>query len=199
MSTQTNAIEVKSTAEHASKNISMLIYGPSGFGKTTLAGTLTGKTLIISAEGGLLSLHNKEIDFIAEKFASQKEELTVRKGIWIGFFQVLALLPGMSRSGATISGGLLFGLTREKAARFSFLLSFPIIFGSGFKKLLELSGSGALSDIGTSLFWGAITAFIVGLFVIHYLLKYLRNHTLNIFIIKLSIFNIEFIHTKEDG
>lgn len=121
--------------------------------------------------------------FVAEKFAVQKQELTVRKGIWIGFFQVLALLPGMSRSGATISGGLLFGLTREKAARFSFLLSFPIIFGSGMKKLLELGGSGALNEIGASLFCGAVTAFVVGLVVIHYLLKYLRNHTLNVFII----------------
>lgn len=121
--------------------------------------------------------------FIAEKFAKQSEELTVRSGVAIGFFQVLALLPGMSRSGSTIAGGLLFGLTREKAARFSFLLSFPIIFGSGFKKLLELNGDGALNEIGIALLCGAITAFVVGLLVIHYLLKYLRNHTLNIFII----------------
>lgn len=121
--------------------------------------------------------------FIAEKLAKQSQELTIKKGIWIGFFQVLALLPGMSRSGATISGGLLFGLKREDAARFSFLLSFPIIFGSGMKKLLELGGEGTLNDIGVTLFFGALTAFTVGLFAIHYLLKYLRNHTLNVFII----------------
>ena len=76
--------------------------------------------------------------YLAEKFAVQNEELTVKKGIWIGLFQCLALVPGFSRSGATISGGLIFGLTREEAARFSFLLSIPIVFGSGMKKLFEI-------------------------------------------------------------
>lgn len=69
-------MEVKSTANHVTKNTSMLIYGLSGVGKTTLAGTLTGKTLIISAEAGLLSLSNKEIDFIeleGDKLAHLRE------------------------------------------------------------------------------------------------------------------------------
>ena len=96
---------------------------------------------------------------------------------------MLALIPGMSRSGMTISGGLFLGLTREDAARFSFILAFPIIFGSGIKKFLELNGSDALSDIGMSLLGGGIAAFIVGILTIHYLLRYLRNHTLTIFII----------------
>ena len=74
------------------------------------------------------------------------------------------------------------GLTRENAARFSFLLSFPIIFGSGMKKLLELGANGVLNDLGYSLFLGAASAFIVGMFTIHYLLKYLKNHTLSVFI-----------------
>lgn len=120
--------------------------------------------------------------FIAEKFAKQNKNVTVKKGLLIGFFQSLALLPGMSRSGATISGGLLFGLNREQAAKFSFLLSFPIIFGSGMKKLLELSSDGLLNEIGLQLIFGSITSFLVGILVIHHLLKYLRNHTLNIFI-----------------
>ena len=121
--------------------------------------------------------------FLAEKFAKKNENLTVKKGLWIGLFQTLALIPGMSRSGMTISGGLFFGLSREDAARFSFMLAFPIIFGGGMKKLLELSGSGALSEIGLSLLVGALSAFIVGMFAIHYLLKYLKNHTLGIFIV----------------
>lgn len=142
------------------------------------------ETTFRSTELVALSLLAGSVLFlVAEKVATQSKELTVKKGVWIGFFQVLALLPGMSRSGSTIAGGLLFGLTREKAARFSFLLSFPVIFGSGMKKLLELNGSGLLNEIGVSLLSGAITAFIVGLFAIHYLLKYLRNHTLNIFIV----------------
>jgi len=122
------------------------------------------------------------IFYLAEKFAKQESVLTEKKGLWIGFFQVLALIPGMSRSGMTISGGLFMGLTRENAARFSFLLSFPIIFGSGMKKLLELGFGGAFNELGISLFLGAVSAFIVGMLAIHYLLKYLKNHSLSVFI-----------------
>lgn len=121
--------------------------------------------------------------FLAERFAKQDESLTVKKGLWVGLFQTLSLIPGMSRSGMTISGGLFFGLKREEAARFSFMLAFPIIFGSGMKKFLELSASGSLNEIGLSLFAGALSAFIIGVLTIHYLLKYLRNHTLGIFIV----------------
>jgi undecaprenyl-diphosphatase len=121
--------------------------------------------------------------YIAERIAKQNENLTTKKGLLIGFFQSLALLPGMSRSGVTISGGLIFGMKREDAARFSFLLSFPIIFGSGLLKFFELSNGGFENGLGSHLFIGGISAFIVGIFAIHYLLKYLRNHTLNIFII----------------
>jgi len=132
--------------------------------------------------------------FLAEKFAKQSENLTVKKGLWIGLFQVLALIPGMSRSGMTISGGLFLGLTRETAARFSFMLAFPIIFGSGIKKFLELGANGALDEIGLSLFVGALSAFIVGVLAIHYLLKYLRNHTLVVFIIyRLVIAGVIFV------
>lgn len=118
--------------------------------------------------------------YVAEKVAKQNMELTTKKGLWIGFFQSLALFPGTSRSGATISGGLILGLKREEAARFSFLLSFPIIFGSGLVKMLGLAGESAPLEVG--LLMGAITSFIVGIFAIHYLLKYLKNHTLSVFI-----------------
>ncbi|MFA6341209.1 MAG: undecaprenyl-diphosphate phosphatase, partial [Candidatus Paceibacterota bacterium] len=75
--------------------------------------------------------------YLAEKFSKQDKEISVKKGVWIGLSQCLALVPGFSRSGATISGGLIAGLNREEAARFSFLLSIPIILGSGSKKLLD--------------------------------------------------------------
>ncbi len=118
--------------------------------------------------------------FVAERVAKQNAHLTVRKGVGIGFFQALALFPGTSRSGATIAGGLILGLSREQAARFSFLLSFPIIFGSGLVKLLGLGGESVL--LNTELLLGAVAAFAVGILAIHYLLKYLRNHTLGVFI-----------------
>jgi len=82
------------------------------------------------------------------------QSLTLRKGIVVGFFQSLALIPGISRSGSTISGGLLMGLSREEATRFSFLLSVPILVGSGLKKLLGGRFYG---------FWGCFWAIIHGL------------------------------------
>jgi len=120
--------------------------------------------------------------YLAERFAKQNSALTPKKGLWIGFFQSLALIPGMSRSGSAIAGGLLLGLTREEAARFGFMVGFPILLGSGLKKLFELQTHGILLEIGLSIFIGALVAFVVGMLVIHFLLKYLRNHTLFVFI-----------------
>jgi undecaprenyl-diphosphatase len=112
----------------------------------------------------------------------QPDELNWRKGLFIGLFQCLALIPGISRSGSTISGGLFVGLDRSTAARFSFLLSFPIIVGTGLKKLLDLSVGGELSGLGLSLPAAFLSAFFVGLIAIHFLLHFLRSHSLLIFI-----------------
>lgn len=119
--------------------------------------------------------------FAAEKLASQDNDLSLRRGIAIGFFQVLALVPGFSRSGATISGGLIFGMKREDAARFSFLLSFPAILGSGMKKLIELYGGQALGEFGLPLAASFAVSFAVGLLSIHFFLRFLRRHTLHVF------------------
>lgn len=115
--------------------------------------------------------------------ASPSASLTIKKGIAVGFFQVLALVPGMSRSGATISGGLLLGLSREQATRFAFLLSVPIVFGSGMKKMFELENTGALSSEWLPLLLGSLVAFCVGLSAIHFMLRFLRTHTLVPFVI----------------
>jgi len=121
--------------------------------------------------------------FVAERLAKQIEKLSVSRGFLIGLFQALALIPGMSRSGATISGGLLLGLTREAAARFAFLLSFPIILGAGTLKALELGNIGAFSVIGIPLLTGAAAAFLSGILAIHFLITYLKRHTLDVFIV----------------
>lgn len=122
------------------------------------------------------------IMFVAEKTATQSEKVTQMKGLKIGFYQALALIPGMSRSGMTIAGGLKAGLSREEATRFSFLLAFPILLGSGLKKLLDLFTSGVIDSVGTGLIFGSITAFVVGLGAIHFLIKFLKSHTLNVFV-----------------
>ncbi len=118
--------------------------------------------------------------YIAEKTYRQSRTVSVLSGLKIGLYQCLALVPGVSRSGATISGGLIAGLSREQAVRFSFLLSFPIILGSGLKKLLDLikAGGAFTLPLGVSF----VVSFVVGLICIHYLLKYLRGHSLSIFI-----------------
>ncbi|MFA4987884.1 MAG: undecaprenyl-diphosphatase UppP [Candidatus Brocadiia bacterium] len=118
----------------------------------------------------------------AEACARQDSFLTWKKGVVIGLFQSLALVPGISRSGSTISGGLFCGLKRDEAARFGFLLAFPIIAGSGLLKLFELFSEGAVADLGIGLAAGFIASFLVGLAVIHFLLKFLRKHTLTVFI-----------------
>jgi undecaprenyl-diphosphatase len=98
-------------------------------------------------------------------------------GFKIGLFQVLALVPGMSRSGATIAGGMVLGLTRFEAARFAFLLSIPIISGAGTKKLLELIVSDEVI-VWSPLVVGTGVSFITSLVAIHFLLTFVRSHTL---------------------
>ena len=120
-------------------------------------------------------------EWVAKKIP--QSEITPRMGLKIGFFQALALIPGMSRSGMSISGGLLLGLKRDEAARFAFLLSLPIIVGAGGLSALRLGFSGLLSEIGSALIVGAIAAFVTGWLAIHYLLKYLKNHTLGVFVV----------------
>ena len=118
----------------------------------------------------------------SQKFATKNQILTVGRGVVVGFFQCLALVPGVSRSGATISGGLIAGLTYEEAVRFSFLLSLPILLGSGIKKLLEVRHEIFSTDYGSSLLLGSVVAFIVGFISINFLIKYLKTHNLNLFI-----------------
>ena len=104
-------------------------------------------------------------------------DIDTKMGLKIGLFQSLALIPGMSRSGATIAGGMLLGLTRVEATRFAFLLAVPVILGAGAKKLLELisfNGDVAWMPIVV----GAVTAFVVGLMAIHFMLGFVKNHTL---------------------
>lgn len=115
------------------------------------------------------------IMLLSEFFATQDKTLNLKNGFTIGLFQCLALVPGMSRSGMTISGGLFTGLNREEATRFSFLLSFPIILGSGLKKVFDIQ----TFDLSFGLAF--ITAFIVGLAAIHFLIKFLKTHTLRTF------------------
>ncbi len=104
--------------------------------------------------------------------------------IVIGIAQAIALIPGTSRSGVTLTAGVFQGLTREAAVRFSFLMSLPIIGGAGLYKGLQLIGDGFGDEIGASQFGiGIVTSFITGYFAIAWLLEYLKTGTLTPFVI----------------
>lgn len=102
------------------------------------------------------------------------DSITWKDALLVGFAQAVALIPGTSRSGATITAGLFLGLTREAASRFSFLLAIPITALAAAVKLLELGVSDV--DVAWSAFFlGGVTAFITALLAIHYFLKWLNR------------------------
>ena len=121
---------------------------------------------------------------IAEKAASFKKEIkdiTIKDSLLIGLVQVFSLIPGASRSGVTITGGLFVGLTRETAARFSFLISVPAVFASGLFQLYEALGYLDNSMI-LSLVIATIFSAISGYLAIDFLLKFLRKYSTFVFI-----------------
>ena len=122
--------------------------------------------------------------FVSEKFSLKKKDvydLNWITALIIGISQVLAFIPGTSRSGITIIAGLAVGLKRRSAASFSFLLSVPIILGANLKKIPSLSEINILSNDFLLLLIAFFSALIVGFFVIKYFLKYLEKRSLNIF------------------
>jgi undecaprenyl-diphosphatase len=133
-----------------------------------ISGTLIGLGLVLLA---------------AERVGTHKrdeEEITLRDGLLVGLAQAAALVPGVSRSGATITAGLFVGLKREAAARFSFLLSIPAVVLSGLFELRKLSDPGGPSVAATVL--ATALAFVVGLASIHWLLRFLTRHSTAVFV-----------------
>lgn len=114
------------------------------------------------------------------------ESLTFKQTILIGLAQALAIFPGVSRSGSTITTGLALGLKRDAAARFSFFLSAPIVAGAGLKSLFEVIvslKSGALAPGELVLFpVGILAATVSGFLCIRFLLKYLQQHSMDVFV-----------------
>ena len=109
------------------------------------------------------------------------EELNVRDGIVYGLFQSLALIPGVSRSGATISGGLFMGYTREAATRYAFLLAIPAVLASGFFQALDIGSDPAVAWGPTIL--ATVIAFGVGYAVIAWLIRYVSTNSYMPFVI----------------
>jgi undecaprenyl-diphosphatase len=110
--------------------------------------------------------------------------------LWIGLFQALSLLPGVSRSGATITGGMVNHLKRPEAARFSFLMVVPVMIGAGVLAAFDMAQLPDLSTFAIPMLTGFLTAGIVGYLAIHWLLRYLAEKTLYIFVAYLVIFSL---------
>jgi undecaprenyl-diphosphatase len=111
------------------------------------------------------------------------ERLGFAGAIGIGCAQALALVPGISRSGISISAGLALGLTREAATRFSFLMATPVVAGAGIFELRKLLAGEVASDVnGGAIVLGFVAAVVSGLAAIHVLLRFVRSHPMTVFV-----------------
>jgi undecaprenyl-diphosphatase len=124
---------------------------------------------------------------VADAIGSQQRELTrltYKHGIFYGFAQAMALIPGVSRSGGTITAGLLMGYTREAAARYSFLLAIPAVFGSGLYQLYKVvSKEGMTGPYGLpETAMATAIAFVVGYFIIGWFQKFISTRSYRLFV-----------------
>ncbi|MGE5173635.1 MAG: undecaprenyl-diphosphatase UppP [Betaproteobacteria bacterium] len=122
------------------------------------------------------------IIWLADKYSSKERYLasmTFGHAFFVGIAQAVALVPGISRSGITISAGLTAGYRREDAARFSFLLSTPVIAGAAIFKLKHISLNG---DALIGFVLGTVSSALVGYLAIRFLIRYLERHSLELFV-----------------
>ncbi len=107
-------------------------------------------------------------------------QLTYKKALQIGAFQALSIVPGTSRSGVTILGGMILGTSRTVAAEFTFFMAVPVMFGISFLKLIKFGLAFSLWE-GVILLVGMITAFITSIVAIKFLMSYIKKHDFKVF------------------
>jgi len=137
--------------------------------------------LVISATLIALAL----VLILAERMGRHKkalQQLSTGDAVAVGFAQALALVPGVSRSGVTITAGLFRGMKREAAAKFSFYLSTPLVAGAAVKKSLDILKLGLSFEQMQPLVIGIVSSGIVGYFAIAFLLRYLQTHNTYLFV-----------------
>lgn len=119
--------------------------------------------------------------YLADKLVAKRKriwDMNFKDAMWIGISQAFAIIPGVSRSGVTMTAGRMRGLTREATARFSFLLSTPIILGAGIKEIHKINPA----EINTAFVVGILTSAVVGFIAIKFLLKYLTEKSFSLFV-----------------
>jgi undecaprenyl-diphosphatase len=123
--------------------------------------------------------------FLVAEAVGPKTQSAIKLGplgaLGIGLAQAAALVPGVSRSGATITCGLFLGLRREEAARFSFLMSVPVTAAAASLSLAEAAGEGMDSQEAAMFLVGSVSSGVVGYLAIRFLLGFLANHSLRVF------------------
>ena len=107
-------------------------------------------------------------------------DITYKTAFIIGLFQILSIIPGTSRSGSTIIGALLIGVSRVAAAEFTFFLAVPVMFGLSFLKIIKFGLSFSVTEL-TVLVIGTVVAFLVSILVIKFLMGYIKKHDFQIF------------------
>ncbi|MBU0944809.1 MAG: undecaprenyl-diphosphatase UppP [Proteobacteria bacterium] len=132
---------------------------------------------------------------IVGKRKRSMEEITWVDSLWIGCSQVLALLPGISRSGATIAGGMTRNLDRSSAARFSFLMSVPVMLGAGVLAFKDLFALPATDNFLLPLLAGFLAALVSGYVAIRWLIAYLSKHSLIVFAVYCLLLGLLVIFT----
>lgn len=137
-------------------------------------------TLIIY---GILFIVVEESHKNKQPKVNKLSRLTIPMVLVIGAFQVLALIPGTSRSGATIIGALLIGTARGVAAEFTFFLGIPVMFGASFLKIVKflMEGAGITGQEFFLLLLGSAVSFAVSVFAIKFLMQYIKNHDFKVF------------------
>jgi undecaprenyl-diphosphatase len=130
---------------------------------------------------------------VAERVAHQRKEIGCMRGLdalFIGLGQALALIPGTSRSGATITAGLFRDLKRGDAARFSFLAGMPLVAGAGLKSLVDVIQEGMSSSEVANFIAGGVAAAVVGFITIWGLLQFLQRQSTMVFVVYRIIFGL---------
>ena len=139
---------------------------------TVIVGLVTGGILMLAAEY-LGKKQKQPLDDV--------DEMTLKQAFWVGIFQILSLWPGFSRSGSTISGGLLIGLSRKAAAEFSFIIAVPLMFAACVFDLLKNVDILTASDL-LMLLVGFVVAFAVSWLSVIWFLKFLNKYSLATFV-----------------
>ena len=140
--------------------------------------------------GGILMIY-AENRFRNNNLMGQELHVTVKQAIIIGFFQCLAIIPGMSRSASTIIGGWVSGLSTVVAAEFSFFLAIPVMVGMSFLKIVKIGGLFSLNSVELlTLAVGFIVSFIVALKVIDGFISYLKKKPMRVFAFYRMIFAV---------